>query len=157
MAEERPSALRALDVPARTGSVYPPEFARDLSGRTKRALGDAFGLVQYGVNLTELAPGAASAQRHWHAIEDEFIYVIDGEITLVNDVGEHVLTAGMCAGFRAGVPNGHRLVNRSAAPALYLEVGTRSPADDVTYPDVDLVGVKQAGKYRFTRKDGTPY
>jgi len=157
MADTRPPAIRALDVTARTSSVYPPQFTRELAGREKRALGDTFGLTQYGVNLATLSPGAWSAQRHWHAVEDEFIYVVDGEVMLVDDNGEHPLSAGMCAGFKAGTPNAHRLVNKSSKPASYLEVGLRSPVEDVIYPDVDLKGAKRDGKFSFTRKDGTPY
>jgi uncharacterized cupin superfamily protein len=154
VSEKTPATLRALDVAARTSTVYLPEFAKVTVGRAKRALGDQFGLSQFGVNLTTLEAGAASALRHYHMREDEFVYVIDGEITLIDDDGEHLLTPGMCAGFKAGVANGHHLVNRSASPAAYIEVGTRSAEEDVTYPDVDLKGVKSAGKYVFTRKDG---
>lgn len=157
MAEGRPAVIRAADVPPRTGSSYPAAFAKDVEGRAKRALGDQFGLTQFGVNLTVIAPGSASAQRHWHAAEDEFIFVIDGELVLIDDNGEHVLTAGMCAGFKAGVPNGHMLVNRSSMPASYIEVGTRSPNETASYPDIDMVAIKDGGKFRFTRKDGTPY
>lgn len=157
MADGKPAALKAMDVAARTVTIYPPEFAGPLQGRAKRALGDPFGLSQFGVNLTTLAPGAASAERHWHRVEDEFIYVLDGDITLVDDEGEHLLTPGMCAGFKANVPNGHKLVNRTAATVTYLEVGTRSAEETATYPDADMVGFKSGGRFRFTRKDGTPY
>jgi uncharacterized cupin superfamily protein len=157
MSSHPPSSLRALELPARTGSIYPPEFAKDLAGREKRSLGDAFGLTQFGINLTVLAPGSHSAQRHWHEIEDEFIYVVDGEITLIDDHGEHLLTPGMCAGFKAGSSNAHKLVNRSRHPASYLEIGTRSPTERTHYPDVDLVGIKTDGKFSFTRKDGRRY
>ena len=157
MADGNLAAVRALDLPARTSTVYPPVFALAVAGREKRAMGDAFGLTQYGVNLVTLAPGAASALRHWHEREDEFIYVLDGEIVLADDAGDHPLGAGMCAGFKAGVANGHCLVNRSAAPASYLEIGTRSPEERATYPDADLLGVKSAGKFTFTRKDGSTY
>ena len=157
MTDGKPAVLRATDVTARTTSVYPLQYQKEIAGREKRALGDAFGLSQYGVNLATLAPGSWSAQRHWHAVEDEFIYVVDGEVTLVDNTGEHVLMAGMCAGFKAGVPNAHKLVNRSDRPATYLEVGTRSPHESVTYPDVDMVGIKQDGKFHFTRKDGSPF
>lgn len=156
MADGKPAVINALNVPPRIGSVYPPKFAHVVEGRAKRALGDLFDLSQFGVNLTQLAPGSSSALRHWHANEDEFIYVLDGELTLINDQGEHRLTAGMCAGFKAGVANGHRLVNRSGLPASYLEIGTRSPEETANYPDVDLMGIKTQGKFTFTRKDGTP-
>lgn len=149
--------IRALDLPARTRTIYPPPFDAALAGRAKRALGDVFNLTQFGVNLTVLAPGAASAHRHWHESEDEFIYVLDGEVTLVDDQGEQVLSAGMCVGFKAAVPNGHQMVNRSAAPASYIEIGTRAEGDVAHYPDADLLAVKEDGKYRLTHKDGTPY
>lgn len=157
MAEGKPAAIVAMTAPSRSVTIYPPEYAGPLQGRTKRALGDLFALTQFGVNLTELAPGSSSSERHWHRIEDEFIYVLEGEVTLVDDSGEHVMTPGMCAGFKAGVPNGHKLVNRSAQPARFLEVGTRSPEETATYPDADMVGIKTGGKFAFTRKDGTPY
>jgi uncharacterized cupin superfamily protein len=157
MAEKPPAALRAAELPARTGTIYPPPYAAALAGRAKRALGDAFGLSQFGVNLTVLAPGAASSERHWHETEDEFLYVLEGQVILIDDTGEHLLTAGMCAGFKAGVPNGHKLVNRSALPVTLLEVGTRSEGDRVHYPEADMLAVKENGRFRITRKDGTPY
>ena len=153
MAEPR----RALDVPARTGTIYPKPYAAALEGRAKRALGDLFGLSQFGVNLTVLAPGTASAERHWHESEDEFVYVLEGELVLIDDGGEHVLSAGMCAGFKAGVANGHKLVNRSAHPAMVLEIGTRIEGDRAHYPEADMIAMKIDGKFRITRKDGTPY
>lgn len=157
MADKKPAAVRAMDLEARTSSVYPPQFQKEIAGRQKRAMGDFFGLTQYGVNLATLAPGAWSAQRHWHKVEDEFIYVVEGELTLIDDDGEHTLTPGMCAGFKAGVANAHKIVNKSAKPASYLEVGLRSPSEQVVYPDVDLKGVKENNKFRFTKRDGTPY
>jgi uncharacterized cupin superfamily protein len=156
-ATKRTAAIKAVDLTARASTIYPAELAGPLKGREKRALGDAFGLSQFGVNLTTLAPGAWSAHRHWHAREDEFIYVLDGEIVLVDDDGEHVLKPGMCAGFKAGVANAHRLVNKSSASASYLEVGTRSATESVTYPDVDMRAGKQDGKWTITRKDGSPF
>ena len=153
MAEPR----RALDVPARTGTIYPQPYAAALEGRTKRALGDLFGLSQFGVNLTVLAPGAASSERHWHEREDEFVYVLAGDVVLIDDEGEHPLSAGMCVGFKAGVPNGHRLVNRSGEPAMLLEIGTRMEEDRAHYPEADMAAVKVDGKFRITHKDGTAY
>ncbi|MFN0191228.1 MAG: cupin domain-containing protein [Aestuariivirga sp.] len=153
----QPSAIRALDVAARTTTIYPPEYAAALAGRAKRALGDQFGLTQFGVNLTTLAPGSWSAERHWHEKEDEFIYVLDGELTLVDDHGEHPLTPGMCAGFKAGVPNGHKLVNTSKSPATYLELGTRSSDERSHYPEADMQGIKTDGKWQILHKDGMPY
>jgi uncharacterized cupin superfamily protein len=113
-------------VTPRVGSIYPAPFAEPLKGREKRALGDAAGLSQFGVNLVTLQPGAWSSQRHWHENEDEFIYVLEGEVTLITDAGEQVLKPGLAAGFPAGKTNGHHLVNRSDKPARYFEVGTRA-------------------------------
>lgn len=141
----------------RRSTPYPGALSDGLEKRVKRALTGALGLSQFGVNLTTLEPGALSSQRHWHRAEDEFMYVLEGEITLVTDEGETVLTPGMAAGFPAGEPNGHQLVNRSSAPAHYLEIGTRSNDEDVTYPDVDLKAEKRDGRYRMLHKNGTPY
>lgn len=145
------------DAPAQTGTGYPPPYDAAVKGRSRQRIGDAGGLTQYGVNLLTLAPGAASAHRHWHANEDEFVYVLAGEVALIEDDGECVLTAGEAAAFPAGAPNGHHLVNRSAAPALLLEVGTRAATEDVQYtdPDVDMRAVKSAEGWRFLREDGT--
>jgi uncharacterized cupin superfamily protein len=127
-----------------------------MQGRTRQALGDAAGLTQFGVNLLQLPPGAWSAQRHWHSAEDEFVYIVSGEVVLVTDEGEEVLKAGDCAGFPAGVPNGHHLVNRGDAPAVCLEVGTRNPQQDgVDYPDIDMVC--EPGRNGYSRRDGTRY
>ena len=146
-----------LKLAGRRSSIYPPEFLAGFDKRIKRALGDAGGLTQFGVNLTTLEPGAMSALRHWHAREDEFVFVLDGEVVLITDAGEELLGAGMAATFPAGEPNGHHLVNRSGAPATYLEVGTRAPDDEVVYPDVDLHYSKRDGARRFVRKSGEPY
>jgi len=140
----------------RTTSTYPGDFGKVTVGREKTALGNAAGLTQFGVNLTRLKPGAGSALRHWHESEDEFVYVLEGEATLIDDAGETVLRAGECAGFKAGEPNGHCLVNRSDHDVVYLEVGTRSPTDRYHYPDVDLAGEKDEKGVRFTRKSGEP-
>ena len=153
----KPPILDPKTLEARTGTIYPPEFAGPLKGREKRALGDAFGLTQFGVNLTTLAPGAWSAQRHWHAKEDEFVFVVEGEITLIDDAGEHLMKPGMCAGFKAGVANGHHLVNKTNSSATYLEVGTRSLDEATDYPDVDMKAKKIDGKWLLTRKDGTGF
>ena len=157
MPEGRPPVLRATDVAPRSGSNYPPELAKLVAGREKRPLGDRFGLDQFGVNLTTLAPGAMSALRHWHEREDEFIYVLEGEITLVDDAGAHRLTPGMCAGFKAGVANGHHLKNLTATPASYLEIGSRQTGEIPHYPDDNVKAAKIDGKYIFTRKDGSAY
>lgn len=143
-----------------TKTAYPPQYAKDVEGRVKQRIGDAAGLTQFGVNLVSLAPGAQSSQKHWHRTEDEFVYVVSGEVVLVEDTGETILRAGEAAGFRAGVPVGHTIVNRSAGPAVYLEIGTRVEADVVTYTDprVDMMGTKEkGGPWRMTRRDGSPF
>ena len=141
----------------RRTTVYPKELAAGLEGRIKRVLTDPLGLTQFGVNLTTLEPGAMSSQRHWHETEDEFIYVLSGELTLVTKDGEQVLRTSMAAGFPKGDKNGHQLLNRGTVSATYLEVGTRSQDDDVTYPDIDMKGEKRDGRYRFFKKSGEPY
>ncbi len=157
MSEAKPATLRAVDVEPRTTTIYPAPFAAELKGREKRALGDAFGLDRFGVNLTTMAPGTWSSQRHWHEQEDEFVYVLSGELTLIDDAGEHLLAPGMCAGFKAGVANGHHLVNKSSAPASYLEIGTRSGNEVCHYSEADMNAAKAGGKWALTRKDGTPF
>jgi uncharacterized cupin superfamily protein len=153
----KPPALDPLSVPARQGSVYRHPYREQLAGREKRALGDALGLTHFGVNLVALGPGDWSSPRHWHSDEDEFIYVLEGELTLVTDGGEQRLTAGMAAGFPADVEDGHHLINRSDAPARYLEVGTRSPDDVARYPDIDLVGRNSPQGRLFTNRKGEAY
>lgn len=149
-----PPAIDPMAIAPRKGSVYPAEFARQVAAREKRAMGDVAGLTQFGVNLVTLAPGAWSSQRHWHTREDEFIYVLEGEITLVTDEGEQVLGPGAAAGFKAGVANGHCLANKSDKPARYLEVGTRDKADECEYPDIDMRRGLIDGERVFTRKNG---
>jgi uncharacterized cupin superfamily protein len=157
MTDTSPTVLRAADVTARTGTAYPPQYAGKLKGREKRLLGELFGLSQFGVNLLTLAPGSWSSQRHWHEAEDEFVYVLEGEIVLIDDRGEHPMSAGMCAGFKAGVANAHHLVNRSDKPAVCLEVGTRMKDERVYYADIDMQGVRSdGGPWKFTRRDGSP-
>lgn len=141
-------------VPERTGSGYPPPFAANAGARSKLALGDAGGLSDFGVNLTRLPPGAWSSQRHWHSHEDEFVYVLSGELTLITDAGEQRLRADDCAAFPKAVANGHHLVNRGTETAVYLEIGTRCENDSCSYPDIDLHWDPQAG---YTHRDGTPY
>lgn len=157
MAHLKPPALDPAAVPAVTGSAYPEPFRSRVSGRRKQRLGDVLGLKNFGVNLTTIAPGGASALRHWHSQEDEFIYVVSGELILVTNDGEQRLTAGMCAGFPAGKADGHCLVNRARHDAIYLEVGDRRPEDAVNYPDADITARATPQGRRFTRKDGTPY
>ena len=156
---EVPAAVAAADVPARRrASGYPPPFAALMGDREKRALGDYFGLANFGVNLTRLAPGARSALRHAHARQDELIYVLAGTPTLITDAGRRTLQPGMCAGFKAGSGDAHHLVNDSDAPVEYLEIGDRSAGDAATYPDDDIAAaLGDDGKWRFTHKDGTPY
>jgi uncharacterized cupin superfamily protein len=152
-----PSWRDPKDVTPRLGSIYPPPFGDSLAGREKRALGDALDLTQFGVNLVTLPPGCWSSQRHWHANEDEFVYILEGEATLITDAGETVLGPGMTAGFPAGRPDGHHLINRSEQPVLYLEVGTRAEAEEAQYSDIDMMARRINGRFVFTRKDGTPY
>jgi uncharacterized cupin superfamily protein len=141
----------------RTKGVYPSPYRSVTDGREKAALGDVAGLSQFGVNLTRLKPGAASALRHWHEQEDEFIYVLEGELVLIEDAGETPLKPGDCAGFKAGVSNGHQLVNRSQQDARYLEIGTRAASERAHYPDVDLVMERDLQGMRFLRRSGEPY
>lgn len=153
-----PVATAAADVPSRTQrSIYPAPFATLFDGRDKKALGAFFGLSNFGVNLTRLAPGAASSLRHAHTRQDEFVYVLDGELVLHTDEGATILSAGMCAGFRAGTGNAHRLVNATSRDASYLEIGDRSAGDEASYPDDDLAARLEAGTWRFFHKDGRPY
>jgi uncharacterized cupin superfamily protein len=144
--------------PVRTTTVYPAEFKHVCEGREKAALGNVAGLTQFGVNLTRLKPDAASALRHWHENEDEFVYVVEGELVLIEDDGETLLRMGDAAGFKAGVPNGHQLINKTNRDAVYLEVGTRAPSEHAHYPDVDLDLVREAdGTLRLSHKSGEPY
>lgn len=145
------------NIPEKTGTNYPEEFKSLVAGRSRKRLGDAAGLKNFGVNLTKLAPGSASALRHWHTKQDEFIYVLSGELTLVTNEGEQLLTAGMAAGFPAGVSDGHYLINRSASEAVYLEIGDRTPNDEVNYPDIDLVAKYSPNGWFMTHKDGSLY
>ena len=151
-----PKFIEATSAATRKGSRYPAPYDAPCIPRTKYLLGNEFGLEQFGVNLVTLEAGAWSSQRHWHEKEDEFIYVLSGEITLVDDTGEHLLGPGMCAGFKAGNGNGHCLKNLTDKPVQYLEVGTRSPDEVAWYSDIDMkvTGHNQKGVY--TRKDGSP-
>lgn len=158
MTEQETIAIEADHVsPRRVSSSYPEPFAHSVQGRTKRALGDVFGLSNFGVNLTTLAPGSVSSLRHSHSVQDEFIYVLRGEPTLITNAGETRLAPGMCAGFRAGTGNGHHLVNHTEFDVVYLEVGDRTPGDTVDYPDDDLRAVRHGAAWKFLHKDGTPY
>ncbi|UCH73392.1 MAG: cupin domain-containing protein [Rhodospirillales bacterium] len=150
-------AIDAASVETHVGSGYPAPFAADCARREKRRLGDAFGLTQFGVNLVRLPPGQWASQRHWHTLEDEFVYMLAGELVLVTDAGEQAVTPGMVMGFKAGVKDGHHLVNRSDRDAVFLEVGTRDAADEVDYPDIDMLVRIVDGAARFVHRDGTPY
>ena len=157
-ARPRSPALDPQIVPPRRGSDYPAPFKAAVESREKRPLGDALGLSQFGVNLVTLPSGCWSAQRHWHTHEDEFVYVLDGELTLVTDDGEQVLGPGTAAGFPAGKADGHHLINRTEKPAVYLEVGTRrDDVDEVDYPDIDMAVRHRDGRQMFVRKNGEPY
>jgi uncharacterized cupin superfamily protein len=136
---------------------YPEPFRQIVLGRVRKRLGNAAGLTQFGVNLTTLKPGAASAQRHWHAAEDEFVYVLAGEVVLCEDGGEVVMRPGDAAGFKAGVANGHCLINRSERDAVYLEVGTRAARERAEYPDIDLRMERDETGGRYLHKSGEPY
>jgi uncharacterized cupin superfamily protein len=140
----------------REGSDYPPPYDEPCRARSRRVLGEEAGLTQFGVNLLRLAPGAWSSQRHWHTVEDEFVYVLEGEVVLVTDAGEEILKAGDCAGFPAGVRDGHHLQNRSTHAATVLEIGTRRIADDEAfYSDIDMQALK--GEAGYAHRDGRPY
>ncbi|GAA5165014.1 lpg2434 family Dot/Icm T4SS effector [Viridibacterium curvum] len=149
--------MAATVAPRTKPSNYPEPFRSQMAGREKRALGDVFGLSNFGVNLTRLAPGAVSALRHSHTLQDEFIYVLQGSPTLHTDEGHTQLAPGVCAGFKAGSGNGHRLINQTEAEVIYLEVGDRSPGDQGLYPDDDLKAKLLNGQWQFTHKDDTPY
>jgi len=159
MAEQTiPTVAVAAAVPPRLAkTIYPEPFASRVAGREKRVLGDLFGLKNFGVNLTRLAPGAMSALRHAHTKQDEFVYILQGTPTLRTDEGATILPPGMCAGFRAGTGNAHHLVNESAEDALYLEIGDRTPGDSATWPDDDLLLVEIDGNRKLAHRDGTPY
>jgi uncharacterized cupin superfamily protein len=142
--------------PSVAGSRYPTPFDEPCAERFRRCIGDVAGLTQFGVNLTRLPPGCWSSQRHWHTVEDEFVYILEGEVVLVTDSGEETLRQGDCAGFKAGAPDGHHLQNRSGKDAIVLEVGTRRPDEDqVFYPDIDLQALK--GRAGYAHRNGEPY
>jgi len=156
-AKKPPFLADPAAVPPRMSSNYPEPYRSRVATRAKRALGNALGLKNFGVNLTTIPPGGQSALRHWHATQDEFVYILSGELVLVTDAGEQRLTAGAAAGFPAGAADAHHLVNRSAHDAVYLEVGDRTAGDTVTYPDDDLEARMHEGAWKFFRKDGSAY
>ena len=147
-------ALNPLEVPAVSRTAYPEPYASRVMPREKRRLGDFLGLQKIGINRTTLPPGKESSMRHWHTREDEFVFVLEGEVVLRTDAGEQVLPAGSCAGFPAGVADGHQLINRSDRPAIYLEISNRDAEDTAYYSDADVDLMATAGK--VTRRDGRP-
>ncbi|HTF15109.1 MAG TPA: cupin domain-containing protein [Burkholderiales bacterium] len=157
MTKPRSPALDPAQVSEQSTTGYPEPYKSRVAGRHKRRLGDHAGLRNFGVNLTRLDPGAESSMRHWHTKQDEFIYVLEGEVTLVTDAGRQKLTSGMAAGFPGGKADGHQLVNETTKPVLYLEIGDRTPGDGAAYTDVDLAARLVDGKWVFTHKDGSPY
>jgi uncharacterized cupin superfamily protein len=157
MAEPCPPALDPGTVAARSGTRYPEPFRAGVALREWRALGDALGLKNFGVNLVRLPPGGVSSQRHWHTKQDEFVWMVQGELTLVTNAGAQILGPGMCAGFPAGQDDGHHFLNHTAADALFLVVGDRTPGDAGHYSDIDLAAHHDGERYVYTHKDGKPY
>jgi uncharacterized cupin superfamily protein len=160
MVDRKPRRMPALDpmtLKPDIGSGYPAPFKAPVAKRERRRIGDALDLRNFGVNLMRLPPGCVSSQRHWHSRQDELVYIVEGEVVLVTDEGEQLLTAGMAAGFPAGKADGHHLVNRGGRDALLLEVGDRTPGDEVDYSDIDMMIRWVDGEERFLHKDGTPY
>jgi uncharacterized cupin superfamily protein len=157
MAKPRLPALDPMSVAERKGSGYPKPLNEPCMARSKRALGDALGLVSIGINLVRLEPGAWSSQRHWHSREDEFVYVLEGEIALVSEAGEQTLKPGMAAGFPAGKDDGHHLINRGRKTAVYLEVGNREAGDICSYSDVDLHLPASRPQSAYHHKGGKKY
>jgi uncharacterized cupin superfamily protein len=156
--QKNPIAIKAAEALSRTKpSNYPEPFASRMAGREKRPLGDLFGLKNFGVNLTRLAPKAVSALRHAHTRQDEFVYILEGRPTMHTDEGRTQLSPGMCAGFKAGTGNGHCLINETTEDVVYLEIGDRTPGDEGSYPDDDLQALLVEDKWQFVHKDGTPY
>jgi uncharacterized cupin superfamily protein len=155
----QPSPISAKLVPGIMGqTIYPEPYAALVKGRLKRKLGDVFGLTNFGVNLTHLAPASLSALSHSHSRQDEFIFILEGSPTLILGTEEFTLTPGDCYGFKAGTGIAHQLVNRSEQPVTYLEIGDRTVGDEVTYPEDDLKATQWAnGVWAITHKDGQPY
>lgn len=149
--------LHAESIPLESGSNYPEPYKSRMGDISWLPLGQPFGLTQFGVNLETLQPGAESALRHWHDLEDEFVYMVSGELVLCIDSGEHLMTSGMCMGFKAGLPDAHHLINRSDAPARYMVIGSRIPADTAFYPDDDLAWFRTETGNLPVHKDGSAY
>lgn len=152
-----PSKIDPSTLTAIIGTMYPAPYDEPCRARQRKKLGDAAGLTQFGVNLLTLPPGAWSSQRHWHTDADEFIYVLQGEVTLVTDGGAEILGPGDAAGFKAGDNNGHCLQNHTATDAVLLEIGTRADTDAAHYPEIDLMAPPSGEPALFTHRDGTPY
>ena len=144
-------------IPIDTSTGYPPPFNKAVEGRSRKRLGRTAGLTHFGVNICTLKPGAASSQRHWHEKEDELVYVLEGEVVLCEDDGETVLKPGDAAAWKAGVANGHCLINRSTRDAVFIEVGTRAPAEHAHYSDIDMMVERGEKSARYTKKNGEPY
>lgn len=149
--------LNIASIPEKGGTGYPAEFAEIVSGRFRKRLGNAGGLTQFGVNICRLESGSGSSQRHWHHNEDEFIYMLSGEAVLIENEGETVIRPGDSATFKAGVANGHTVVNRGSVDAVFIEVGTRAATEIAEYPDVDMRAVNDGSGLIFTRKDGSDF
>jgi uncharacterized cupin superfamily protein len=147
--------IASIEIDTRSG--YPDPYRKVTIGRERKRLGNVVGLDQFGVNLSRLKPGAQSSQRHWHDNEDEFVYILEGEVVLHEDDGETILRPGDAAGWKAGVPNGHCLINRSDRDAVFLEIGTRAKAERAQYPDIDLLAVKDESGFRYLHKSGEEY
>ena len=145
------------ELPVESGTPYPAPHDAIVQGRHRSRLSPVLGLTKFGVNVLRIEPGAQSSARHWHSEQDEFVYVLEGEATLETDEGDTIVKAGMAAGFPAGNPNGHTLVNRSNSDVLVLEVGDRPVSEDVEYPDIDMANAVRDGKPNFTRKDGSAF
>lgn len=143
-------------IPIDTSTVYPPPYNKAVEGRSRKRLGRAAGLTHYGVNICTLKPGAASSQRHWHEKEEELVYVLEGEVVLCEDDGETILKPGDAAAWKAGVPNGHCLINRSNRDAVFIEVGTRAPSEHAYYSDIDMMVDRSEKGARYTKKNGEP-
>jgi len=156
-AGKRATIVDPREVPEDGSTAYPAAYRPLVAKRFRRRLGNAAGITNFGVNLTRIAPGGQSAARHWHTKQDEFIYVVEGEPTLLTNAGRTRLAPGMCAAFPAGAQDGHCLLNETDRDVLYLEIGDRTPGDGAQYPDDDLVALFVDGKWRYTRKNGTPY
>lgn len=159
MEDQKPIAIEAAAVPEVRAAMRYPEFVSSrVAGRVRRALGDYFGLTRFGVNLTRIPPGGASALRHAHSREDELVYILEGEPILFTNAGETPLRPGMCAGFKAGSGEAHHLVNKTGSDVIFLEIGDRNPGDTVVYPDDDLGrAISAEGRRVFVHRDGTPY